>query len=173
MPEGVSYEGVFGGSMRGLATAKAGAPQMLMNRRAAPLRGGFGGGGLGGLGGRALEEKRRDGEKAERDEPAAGEPQDAAAAKLDPKLRGLAEKVAEAGPRGTVTIEGIEVRDGRVEVRVHLASLSDEVIAKLEKLGFKELARAKSVHLVIGTIDVAKLEALAELEEVRRIEPSS
>jgi len=40
-------------------------------------------------------------------------------------------------------------------------------------LGFKELAQAKSVKLVIGTIDVTKLEALAELDVVHRVDPSN
>jgi hypothetical protein len=66
----------------------------------------------------------------------------------------------------------IQVRKGRVEVRVQLTALSDEVLAKLKKLGFKELAQAKSVSLVIGTIDVKKLEALAKLDVVRRVDPS-
>jgi len=59
-----------------------------------------------------------------------------------------------------------------VEVRVLLAELSDEVLAKLEKLGFKELARAKAVKMLIGTIHVEKLEALAKLDAVRGVEPS-
>ena len=61
---------------------------------------------------------------------------------------------------------------GKVEVRVQVTSLTDEVIKKLAELGFTELARAKSVKLLIGTIDVTQLEALAKLAEVRRIEPA-
>ena len=52
-----------------------------------------------------------------------------------------------------------------------MTSLADDVLAKLKKLGFKELGRAKSVKLAIGTIDVKQLEALAKLIEVRRVEP--
>ena len=66
----------------------------------------------------------------------------------------------------------IRVKKGRVEIRVQLAAVSDEVLTKLKKLGFKELARAKSVNLLVGTIDVKQLEALAKLPEVRRIDPS-
>ena len=93
-------------------------------------------------------------------------------AKLAPEIRGLAEKVAKDGTDGNLTLGKIEVRQGRVEVCVLLANLSDEVLAKLEKLGFKELARAKAVKMLIGTIHVDKLEALAELDAVRRVDPS-
>jgi Ca-activated chloride channel homolog len=93
-------------------------------------------------------------------------------AKLVPELRGLAEKLAKEGKNGNLTVGKIQVKDGRVEVRVELTALSDEVLAKLKALGFTELAQAKSVKLVIGTIDVKQLEALAKLDVVRRIEPS-
>jgi len=93
--------------------------------------------------------------------------------KLADELQGLAEKVAKQGTDGNLTIGKIQVKAGRVEIRVQVAALSDEVLAKLKRLGFKELARAKSVNLLIGTIDVKQLDALAKLAEVRRIEPSA
>ena len=65
-----------------------------------------------------------------------------------------------------------DVFDDYRALRVQLTALSDEVLAKLKALGFKELAQAKSVKLVIGTIHVDKLEALAKLDVVRRVEPS-
>ena len=93
--------------------------------------------------------------------------------KLAAEFQGLAEKVAKEGSNGNLTIGNIRVKDGRVDIRMQLTSTSDEVLAKLKKLGFKELARAKSVKLLIGTIDVRQLEALAKLAEVRRIGPLS
>ena len=92
--------------------------------------------------------------------------------KLATELQGLAEKVAKEGTDGNLTVGKIQVKAGRVEIRVQLAALSDEVLARLKELSFKELARAKSVKLLIGTIDVKQLEALAKLPEVRRIDPS-
>jgi hypothetical protein len=93
--------------------------------------------------------------------------------KLASELQGLAEKVAKEGTDGNLTVGKIQVKAGRLEIRVQLTAASDEVLTKLKKLGFKELARAKSVNLLIGTIDVKQLEALAKLPEVRRIDPSS
>ncbi|MEI8374296.1 MAG: hypothetical protein WCJ35_15845 [Planctomycetota bacterium] len=42
----------------------------------------------------------------------------------------------------------------------------------LKALGLVELARAKSVKMVIGTLEVTQLEAPAKLDIVPRIEPS-
>jgi ribosomal protein L15 len=58
-----------------------------------------------------------------------------------------------------------------VEVRVTLRDFSDDVIAKLEALGFKLLAKATTVKLVIGTIPADKLEELALLKVVRSVDP--
>ncbi|HSP42392.1 MAG TPA: VWA domain-containing protein, partial [Luteolibacter sp.] len=57
-----------------------------------------------------------------------------------------------------------------VEVRVILRDFSDDAIAKLEALGFKLLAKATSVKLVVGTIPADKLEELALMEVVRRVD---
>ena len=185
MPEGVSYEGVFGQNQRGLALA------------------GKMGGQARAYGGTALRSRRKESYKS-LDLASRGAASEAAArpqrgparpvadlvlpikdaptkepdpkaaihAKMAPELRGLAEKLAKEGKDGNLTVGKIKVKDGRIEVRVQLASLGDEVVAKLKKLGFKVLAQAKSVKLVIGTIDVKQLEKLAELPEVRRIDPS-
>jgi hypothetical protein len=95
-----------------------------------------------------------------------------AASKLAAELIGLADKVAKEGKNGNLTVGKVQVKDGRLEIRVYLADLSDEVLAKLKALGFQELGQAKSVKLVIGTIDVKQLEALSKLDAVQRIEPS-
>ncbi|NQT38309.1 MAG: hypothetical protein HQ581_12505, partial [Planctomycetes bacterium] len=186
MPEGVSHEGVFG---RGAMVA---GKRMMLGRGTASY----------GLGGAAMPmrmaapatarptapppasgrpprivEKIADLPNRESDGLAEKKPVDARAQqlarKLAAELHGLAEKVTKEGTGGNLTIGKIQVKAGRVEVRVQLTGLSDEVIEKLTKLGFKELARAKSVKLVIGTIDVAKLEALALLDVVHRVDSST
>ncbi len=169
MPEGVSYEGVFG-----RANGRALRSNLLM-RNGRASRFGIGAG----------PARPRTAAPAMRRplvemQAAAKEEADARVAdrepspeeKLAPELRGLAEKVAKQGTDGNLTVGKIEVRDGRVEIRVRLTDLSDEVFEKLKELGFKELARAKSVNLVIGTIDVDQLEALSKLDVVRRVDPS-
>ncbi|MHC4404060.1 MAG: VIT and vWA domain-containing protein [Planctomycetota bacterium] len=169
MPEGVSYDGVFGGRMfgssRGRGTSSyyaGGARFQSLSRRAlarpsalVPAAQGL------------AEDSEAAGQEEGRLSPA-----QLAERKLAAELRGLAEKVAKQGVDGNLTIGKIEVHKGRVEVRVQLSALSDEVLAELTKLGFKELGRAKSVNLLIGTIDVKKLEALALLDVVRRVDPA-
>jgi hypothetical protein len=186
MPEGVDYEGVFGANGRAVARrggamyfkGRPSAGLILMRQRPQQPAGP-------GAVARPTATKPApagpvDAAKAEEDsaadEPAAGEKHgDAKAhlAKLADELRGLAEKLAKDGRDGNLTVGKIEIKDGRIEVQVRLSSLSDQVIEKLKKLGFTELGRAKSVNLLIGTIEVKQLEALAKLDEVVRIEPSS
>ncbi len=174
MPEGVSYEGVFGGRGRGatlmrrssrayfgkagsLSAAKAPAAA-AMPSPLAPSRPASGPGRT---------------EKAE-DEARGDRPADPSAHvnKLEAQLRGLADKLAKEGTNGNLTVGKLVVKNGRIEIRVQLASLTDEAVAKLTELGFKELARAKSVKLLIGTIDVKQLEALAKLPEIRAVTAS-
>jgi hypothetical protein len=195
MPEGVSYEGVFGGrggaagerALRQMAPAQMGyapLPRASLSMRAAD----------GGIRYKAkaapAEEPARAADMARpvspptaprlgrasgpdiREFEAPNEAHGSPGVKLAPELRGLAAKVAKEGKDGNLTIGKIQVKDGRIEVRVQLTALSDEALAKLKALGFQELAQAKSVKLVIGTIDVKQLEALAKLDVVRRIEPS-
>jgi len=191
MPEGVSYEGVFG---HGAAAS---------GKRKFRAMGGGMGGGVGAPGkmfsprrglrlspaanreiadlillrpaqAQALEKQLEDMEKA--DKPAAEKKpvlQQLLKIKLAPELQGLAEKVAKDGKNGNLTVGKLKVAAGRVEIRMQLAALDDAVLKKLKALGFKELARAKSVKLLIGTIDVKQLEALARLPEVRRIDPAA
>jgi len=176
MPEGVSYEGVFGASARGRGINLA----TMARRKSAASYGGMA------LGKRMLAPsaarpaappvaKQGEAKSEDKEADAPGEKPDDSRAfvnKLAPELRGLAEKVAKEGTDGNLTIGKLQVKAGRVEIQVQLADLSAEVLAKLEKLGFKQLAQAKSVKLVIGTIDVKQLEALAKLAEVLRVTPS-
>jgi Ca-activated chloride channel family protein len=166
MPEGVSYEGVFGRAS-GLARGKqamlgqAAASYSYSMRRAAPARPSSA---------PALAAEMPADALADREEAEALPP---AEQKLAPELRGLAEKVKQEGKGGNLTVGQIEVKDGRVEIRVRVTSLSDEVLAKLKELGFIELGRAKAISLLIGTIDVAKLKELAELEAVVGVDPQT
>jgi Ca-activated chloride channel family protein len=198
MPEGVSYEGVFGpaggpvalrrlggmglGGMAQMGTRPAaapGLPQLRLRQQsyafragqartaaeAAPSRDG-----PADMLTKQLEALDKAGKSDDEKKPVV---EQLLKIKLASELQGLAEKVAKEGTDGNLTVGKIQVKAGRLEIRVQLTAASDEVLTKLKKLGFKELARAKSVNLLIGTIDVKQLEALAKLPEVRRIDPSS
>jgi Ca-activated chloride channel family protein len=196
MPEGVSYEGVFGPGGRPMAAGMGGMGGMA-------FRGARGAAGRPAAGTPVQLKESIGGARAGRSAVAAGKTQlresqaealvkqleamdqqgksddqkkpvveQLLKIKLADELQGLAEKVAKQGTGGNLTVGKIQVKAGRVEIRVQVSALSDEVLAKLKTLGFKELARAKSVNLLIGTIDVKQLEALAKLAEVRQIDPS-
>ncbi len=82
-------------------------------------------------------------------------------ARLAPELRALLKN-----PSGSPA-----VKDGRVEVAVWLADTSEKTLAALKGLGFEVVLQARSVKMVVGRIPVAKMEALALLDGVRRVEP--
>jgi Ca-activated chloride channel homolog len=190
MPEGVSYEGVFGGkdgagrfpAAPGPAVVGRYAGGNLALKSAAPgAKGKGGGGGMGGFGApsadgparvappaEALRERKAD------DSVRAEAPRAAldANSKLAPELRGLAKKIA-AMPKGaTMTIGKAQIQAGRVKIRVQVTALSDEVVAKLKAAGLVVQTQVKADTVVVGTIDVAKLDALAELDVVKHIEPA-
>ena len=198
MPDGVSYEGVFGPPER---------------RQFRPLQGSTFGGGGGGRGvartsrgkckktgrvsvrksrrlpppARAGWKRRYDADDA-REGVAVREP----GAKLAKPLRGLAEQVEKKGKDGNLILHDpihphltkrgqwgvvkdgkLRVIDYRVDVMIYLRDTSPSTIAALKKLGFVQTGESKAIKLLIGTIDVRKLEKLAKLEAVIRVSPIS
>ncbi len=65
--------------------------------------------------------------------------------------------------------ESEKLQDGKALVQVWLADTKEETLSQLKALGFKSVAQPKSGHLVIGYIPVEQLEALAKLSIVRYI----
>jgi Ca-activated chloride channel family protein len=90
--------------------------------------------------------------------------------KLAVEFRELADKVDRDGKDGTHTVDGVKVVEWKVEVAIRLRDVSDETIMALEDLGVQIIARAKTVHLVIAEIDVRRLDALIKLERVVSVE---
>jgi hypothetical protein len=91
--------------------------------------------------------------------------------KLAELLRGLAEKVEKEGTDGNLTVGKLRVIGWNVDVMIFLADTSDETLAALKELGFVQTGESKAVKLLIGTIDIRKLEDLARLDAVLRIKP--
>ena len=179
MPEGVSYEGVFGKKL------EAGTRMRL---QALGYTVGGAGTVAGGVGGGPAAPKGR----AKPSHPesnaviVAGTPADAAevdkiveeleaprepASKLAEPLRELAAKVEKEGTDGNLTVGKLKITDYRVDVMIFLSDTSDETLAALEKLGFKRTGESKTVAMLTGAVDVRKLEELAKLDAVIRIEP--
>lgn len=147
MPEGVSYEGIFGDkedasyALKSCAPSgpagRVGSPSVCASMPASPVD--------------CIEL------------PGADMP------KLDASLIGLAQKLDK---NGNYTVKGkIEVKNGKVMVSIRLSDDSAANLAKLKKLGFELLTSTKSVSMVIGYMPVAKLDKLEELDFVLKIAP--
>jgi Ca-activated chloride channel family protein len=93
------------------------------------------------------------------------------ASKLDPSLRDLAAKVAKEAKDGTLSAGGISVTKFKLDVMIYLSDTSAKTLEALKKLGFEQSAESKAVRLLIGTLDVRKLEELAKLEAVVSVKP--
>jgi len=182
MPDGVSYEGIFG------------AEQSVMSMRRSPakMKGGArstantfgGGGGLRGRGARAgrpapqsppvkLEALGYAGQVDEDAEEDRRDAQRKRANKLAQSLQNLAEKVEKRGEAGNLTLGAMKVVDYKVDVMVYLSDVSEATLGALTDLGFVQTGESKAVKLLIGTMDVRKLEDLAKLDAVIRIKPVS
>ncbi|MBI5360368.1 MAG: VWA domain-containing protein [Planctomycetes bacterium] len=88
------------------------------------------------------------------------------------ELIGLAEKVAKEGKDGNLKLEKFEVTGGIVTVQVWLNDNSDSAIDALKTLGLEVIFNSSTAKMVIGKIDVKKLEGLAQSEKVKLIEPA-
>jgi Ca-activated chloride channel family protein len=153
MPEGVSYEGVFGEA----DAMKAGAPASASNRAfAAQARGSA-------LAGALVKEEMRS--RPQTVLPAAVPPP--LPNKLDPALAALASRLK--GGQPLAPADARFVRDGKIAVRVWLNDTSNAALAQLKALGFEVVAQPDKAKVVIGRIAAGKLEALSELACVRYV----
>jgi Ca-activated chloride channel family protein len=140
MPQGVTYEGVFGDPAEAGMAYKSSAPALASGR--------------GGVH-RLLERVYA----APGDEESERSLSDAAKRRLAPELLALAQ--------GGVPSPLLDIVDGRVKVRVDVSALTDVQIRELEKLGL-EISQKRSGS-VLGRIAVEHLGELAELGFVERV----
>ena len=91
--------------------------------------------------------------------------------RLAEPLRDLAKKVETDGQDGNLTVGKLKVTNYRVDVMIFLADTSEKTLVALKELGFEQTGESKAVKLLIGTLDVRKLEALATLDAVIRVKP--
>ncbi|HWQ52278.1 MAG TPA: VIT and VWA domain-containing protein [Bryobacteraceae bacterium] len=143
MPEGMSYEGVFGSESQ---------PAMAMRFRGAAMGGGVAGGIM------ATSEMAVQ-RKTVYDRAVPAPAPNPLQVKLAPSLIRLYEAA-----RGSAN-------PGKVRVQVYLADTSAATLAALQKLGFEITARPKTGTIVTGRIAADKLKALAEMPAVRYCAP--
>lgn len=85
--------------------------------------------------------------------------------KLHPLLEGLAKKFTGKA------IAGLDIKDGKVLVQVWLKDSSEKALEELKKAGLEISFESSTTKMVIGRVEINKLEALAKLVSVVRIEP--
>jgi hypothetical protein len=157
LPDGVSYEGIFGRDDQRAAgfRSRAMRPAAKMSQRF--------------LGGVAAQEAYSSApvmaDRLEEDSSTIGlnEP----LSKLDAPLLAMVSKKKEG--KDFSSDEAARLQDGKVMIQVWLADTKAETMSQLKKLGFKSVAQPKSGHLFIGYIPVEQLEALAKLSIVRYV----
>jgi Ca-activated chloride channel family protein len=164
IPSGVSYEGVFGQQMAFASTRSH--PVMALSP--APM-------GLQSLArssrGAASERSQRQRQEGAGDAASERDPSKVTLAKLAEPLRALDERVANLGKDGNLTVGKLQVIDHRVDVMVYLRDTSPQTMDVLKQLGFISTGESKAARLLIGSIDVRRLAALATLDAVIRIAP--
>ncbi len=216
MPDGVSYEGVFGDEESGRVSNRmaghSSVKGMSMARRAMPFQAAGGGGGSGGGGGYgsmaalpkpaslapmqsysgtanaappppaedrslSLEPKvqRRTGvweaeSKKEKDSAKPDVARSGSNPKLASSLRDLAGKISGEGT--AYTVNGIEVSHGKVTIKIWLTNTSSAILQKLKEAGLELVAEHRSQKMIVGRVEVKKLEELAKFDFVRLIEPN-
>jgi Ca-activated chloride channel family protein len=162
MADGVSYDGIFGDKAdgtRGFGISVNGRPSAAAKSGATYGLGGGGfaaGGAAGGPPGSSNQVRRKIFVRHADPEFIAGlanaTPEQRFEAKVDAKLR-----------KAT----------GKLEVQIWLSEIDDELIKKLEKAGVTVDVQDKKLKIVFGRCDASTLKALADLEQVQRIEPIS
>jgi Ca-activated chloride channel family protein len=176
MPDGVSYEGIFGKDeaealpalgrsfgARGVARqslAKSAAPAPMQQRV---------------LGRRAQTEVAAESLVALADVDEAKKPADdrvereeaAIISKLDLALRGLAAKVV----NGAYSEGAVKVANGKLQVFIELNDLKPETLQQLRELGVIVKSTRESAKTVLATVAVKDLEVIAALGAVKKITP--
>ncbi len=157
MPQGVSYEGVFGAADR--VARMRHAPMAFAASRALMQASGY----VGGVASAAspVAMKRQEAQAA----PPVQERKLSRSAR-----RRLASPLRALLQHGDAVSLGLDVADGKVRIAVTLRDTSAETLARLTALGLK--ISQVTDDRVIGTIAIDALSILAEDEEVKQIEPA-
>ena len=184
MPEGVSYEGVFGefsvnaarlsGTFAAFARISPGAGGGAPGARQTGLRRGDAPAARSRvpMSAGVLKEKKAEAssDEALRVLSPEEEKRQQLRSKLHPLLRAVVERLKNKQAQATPA-EAKFVRDGKAEVQIWLEEKTPEVMAELKRLGFEVLLEPTTAKLVIGRLPLDKLTALAELKAVRYVAP--
>jgi len=154
MPEGVSYEGVFGDQSKMMAASAVSI-----------AAGGGGGGGIGQSVGRFITTPRA---AVSRERATGDDHEEDMAMRSDDAGKLHSELLALASGTGTGSLR---VDNGKVEVEIWLTDTSAKVLDQLKQLGFEVTVEGRFSRVVIGRLPVAQIRAAAAFETVRYIAP--
>jgi Ca-activated chloride channel family protein len=152
MPEGVSYEGVFGGreaDYRALNAPASIAPRKGIMREFSTAKRHYSG---------VFEA------------PLADTSLNAGALKLHPAIAALVDRLKQRNQAPTAE-EAKFVKNGRAEVQVWLSDMTPTTLDEIKKLGFEIVLQPKTGKLIIGRVPIEKLPLLAEMKSVRYLAP--
>jgi Ca-activated chloride channel family protein len=150
MPEGVSYEGVFGGEADAVQTASG----LSLGKLARAVTGGY-------ASSPAMPRVAREA-LVLRDE---GAPRELR--KLHPAVAAVIERL-----KNGQAAQAPFVKNGKAEIQIWLADTSSATMEKLRALGFELVLQPKTAKIVIGRIPTAQLASLAGLDVVRYVSPA-
>jgi Ca-activated chloride channel homolog len=91
--------------------------------------------------------------------------------KLDADLRALLAAHEQGVPMPQTLPGHAKIIDGKILVQVEVTRASEELLEKLDRLGFRLLFKASTGTALVGTIPVEKLRELAALDEVLSLKP--
>jgi Ca-activated chloride channel family protein len=190
IPEGVDYEGVFGGEKNALLFAPSAGLAMYSQpgmaksapivRRSGGSGTGVGAGSAGGVMGNVIAAPRVSQSVQPMPPPAVGavgtKDSSRSETKLSPERKALESKLHPAllaafDCAAKAQQECKLVDAGKVEVQVFLTQESASVLDQLRKLGFEPAEGHSAAKMIKGRLPVEKLQELAQIAEVRFVSP--
>ena len=161
IPEGVSYDGVFGkekkadaGRLAATGFGGAGYAQAPPPPKSQPVS-------------RTEVDRKNVDEETGENRPA----MPAHLAKLDERVRAVVERVK--NDRAPDAAESAFVAGGKAEVRIWLTDKSAATMEALRKLGVEIVLDPRTAKMIVARIPVEKLESLGKLAAVRLVEPNT
>lgn len=174
MPDGVSHKGVFGDTSKEeaadsspmgggstssqpgrLYTAAPAAPTTEYSKRKVSVR-----------------RPPYKGNRSESDDGSRyNEGKKAAVSKIDPSLKGLAEKVKKEGKDGSLNLKNVQVKNGRVNLILTVTHISQKTLKALKEKGFIVGTYSKANNVMAGSLPVDKIDEIAKFSFVVKIEP--
>ncbi|MCE1247795.1 MAG: hypothetical protein LWY06_14230, partial [Firmicutes bacterium] len=170
MPDGVSHEGVFGEAEDASPTTGRGYSGGAMKSKGAPA-----GSGSYSTAAPAPMSKpapmKKSAIMADKDESGYSEPVVAPEKKIDESLKNIANRVKSQGREGNLKLANVEVRHGKVHLILTVTHVSGKMLNKLNSAGFRIVNVSKMQKLVTGITSVDKINAIAKLDFVVKIDP--